>query len=251
MVIKALLVSLITALGYSDDFFGCSMLHRPIVLAPLVGLVLGDFQSGIIIGATLELVWMGIVSIGAAIPPDIITGSVLGTTFAILSGNGPEIALALAVPIAMLAQLLKSAIYIIRSGLLHKADKYADDGDIKGIERIHIGAYLMIVIPMALISFLAVLLGAGAMEMAINVVPQVIIDGLVVTSGLLPALGFALLARLMISKKLAPYFFLGFVLAVYLKLPIIGVAMVGIIIGLVMMQFNNNNDNRNEVTAHE
>ncbi|MGO0807137.1 PTS sugar transporter subunit IIC, partial [Clostridioides difficile] len=41
--------------------------------------------------------------IGAATPPDVVTGGVLGTAFAILSGNGAEVALAVAVPVAVLA----------------------------------------------------------------------------------------------------------------------------------------------------
>ena len=33
-------------------------LNRPIVVAPLVGLLLGDFQTGIIMGASLEAIFM-------------------------------------------------------------------------------------------------------------------------------------------------------------------------------------------------
>jgi PTS system mannose-specific IID component len=45
--------------GHMEDFLGASLLSRPLVLAPLVGLVLGDIKQGIIIGATLELIFMG------------------------------------------------------------------------------------------------------------------------------------------------------------------------------------------------
>ena len=46
-----------------------------------VGLVLGDVKNGIIIGAQLELIWMGIAGIGASTPPDVVTGGILGTAF--------------------------------------------------------------------------------------------------------------------------------------------------------------------------
>lgn len=39
-------------------------LNRPIVVAPLVGLLLGDFQTGIIMGASLEAIFMGISAVG-------------------------------------------------------------------------------------------------------------------------------------------------------------------------------------------
>ena len=49
-----------------------------------VGLVLGDLHQGLVIGASLELFFMGAVSIGAYVPPDTIVGGVLATAFAIL-----------------------------------------------------------------------------------------------------------------------------------------------------------------------
>ena len=125
----AILIGLINVVGYLDYFFGGIMLNRPIVLAPLVGLVLGDLQAGIIMGATLELVFMGVITIGAATPPDTVTGSVLGTAFAIITGSGAEIALALALPIAMLSQAAKIGVNIFRSSFMDKALEYARAGN--------------------------------------------------------------------------------------------------------------------------
>ena len=76
------------------------MIQRPIVMGPLVGLVLGDVNAGLAVGATLELAFMGNVTIGAALPPEITAGGILGTALAIVSGNGTEAALALAPPAA-------------------------------------------------------------------------------------------------------------------------------------------------------
>ena len=99
MLLPFILITLVAVFGHSEDFLGTTLLSRPLVLGPLVGLILGNLHDGIVIGATLELIFMGNIKVGAAIPPDVITGGVLGTTFAILSGKGPAIALALAIPI--------------------------------------------------------------------------------------------------------------------------------------------------------
>ena len=40
--------------------------HRPLVACTLIGLVLGDLQTGIIVGGTLELVALGWMNVGAA-----------------------------------------------------------------------------------------------------------------------------------------------------------------------------------------
>src|SRR3954470_4967 len=133
MSLSYLLIALIAMFGHSEDFLGTTLLSRPLVLGPLVGLVLGDLNQGIIIGATLELIFMGNIKVGAAIPPDVITGGVLGTAFAILSGKGPAVALALAVPISILAEMVISSLFVFRAALNKKFNQYAHEGDFNGI----------------------------------------------------------------------------------------------------------------------
>ncbi|OMP37087.1 hypothetical protein BMR86_25820, partial [Stenotrophomonas sp. KAs 5-3] len=53
---------------------GLTHMHRPVVLGPLVGLVLGDLHTGILTGGTLELVWMGLAPLAGAQPPNVIIG---------------------------------------------------------------------------------------------------------------------------------------------------------------------------------
>lgn len=240
MLIKALLIGLVGGFGILDGrIFGLSMLGRPLVLGPIVGLILGDLQTGIIVGGTLELIWMGIVGIGAALPPDIVTGGVLGTTFAILSGQGPEVALTLAIPIAMLAQSLGILVRTINSSFMHKADSYAEKGDIKGVARVHWVAVGLFFLNGFLPSFLAVLLGANIVEGVVNSIPPVITDGLSAAAGIFPAIGFALLLKMILKKKLAVYYLIGFVLSAYLGLDIIGIAIIGTIIAIIVYQLQN------------
>lgn len=241
MILKSILIGLVAMIGYLDDFTGASMIARPIVTGPIVGLVLGDVHQGIVIGATLELIWMGIVAVGAAIPPDVITGGVLGTAFAIISGKGPEVALALAVPIAMLAQLIKNAVYIFRAVLVHKADKYAEEGNASGIERMHVLAYSIIIVSMGIINAVSFYFGSSVMEKLLKAIPAFIMDGLSVATGLLPALGFALLAQMTMTKKLAPFFALGFILAAYSKLPMLAIAGIGVVMALIILDLQKQN----------
>src|ERR1700749_493338 len=143
MSITYILIALIAMFGHSEDFLGTTLLSRPLVLGPLVGLVLGDVTQGVVIGATLELIFMGNIKVGAAIPPDVVTGGVLGTPFAIISGKGPAIALAIAVPVSILAEMLISSLFVFRSVLNKRFSRYAEDGDYKAIQRLHILSGLM------------------------------------------------------------------------------------------------------------
>ncbi|MDP1109161.1 PTS sugar transporter subunit IIC, partial [Klebsiella pneumoniae] len=67
---------------------GVSMIDRQLVMCALTVMFFGNLHEGILIGATLELIFLGNVAIGAAHPPDIDTGSVLATAFSIMSGRG-------------------------------------------------------------------------------------------------------------------------------------------------------------------
>ncbi len=234
MLVPFILITLIAMFGHSEDFLGTTLLSRPLVLGPLVGLVLGDLSQGVVIGATLELIFMGNIKVGAAIPPDVITGGVLSTAFAILSGKGPSIALALAVPISILAEMAISGLFVFRAVFNKRFATYAEEGDYKKLQRLHVLSGILKPLLMGLITFTALLLGADVMKAFLDSIPVWVNDGLKVAGNMLPALGFALLLNLMFNKKVAPYFFLGFVLTSYLKLPVIAIGALGVIVALII-----------------
>jgi PTS system mannose-specific IID component len=247
MLLSSFLLVLIVLFGHSEDFLGTTLLSRPLILGPLAGLILHDLNQGIIIGATLELIFMGNIKVGAAIPPDVITGGVLGTAFAILSGKGPGIALALAIPISILAEMVLSGLFVFRSALSKKFNQYAEEGNYKKVQRLHILSGLLKPLLMGLITFLALQLGAPAMKALLERIPSWVNTGLQVAGNMLPALGFALLMNLLFHKKVAPWFFLGFLLAAYLKLPVLAIGGLGLIIALIIT----NNVQKSDTTGED
>ncbi|MDH4101024.1 MAG: PTS sugar transporter subunit IIC, partial [Nitrospirota bacterium] len=66
---------------------GQFMISQPIVAAPLVGLALGDVQTGLILGALLELVWISDLPVGKFVPPDSTAAAVIATGMSIIGGN--------------------------------------------------------------------------------------------------------------------------------------------------------------------
>ena len=71
-----------------DMLLSWQCLTRPIVVAPLIGLALGDFTTGVIMGASLEATFMGISAIGGAVAADATTGSIIAVAYAIVAGGG-------------------------------------------------------------------------------------------------------------------------------------------------------------------
>ena len=140
MLVQAILVGLVGAFGCLDYQLGTLYAFRPIVLCPLVGLVLGDLQTGLAVGASLELLFMGSISIGAYVPPNETVGGVLACAFAIQLGQGTETAIALAMPIAVLSLTIGNITDAGFSIIVDIADKCAAKGNLKGITR-RIGAW--------------------------------------------------------------------------------------------------------------
>ena len=79
---------------------------------------------------------------------------------------------------------------------------------------------------------LTVLEEADAIQGMLDFIPPFIIDGCGVAANILPAMGFAMLGRLVLTKQLVPFYFLGFLLCSYANVPVLGVALIAIIIGI-------------------
>ena len=236
---QALLVGLVAFVGFLECGIGNSMIQRPIVMGPLVGLVLGDLTMGLQVGATLELAFMGTQAIGSALPPEITAGGILGTAFAITSGAGVEAAIALCLPIASLALIVKNLYYVVvRGWMLHMSDTCAAAGDEAGVARWHWISFLSYVVVMSVICGAAFAVGGPAVEAVLAVIPDFVQDGLTVASGILPALGFAQLASMLFNKDVAPYFFVGFLISAYLGVPVLGVALLGVLLVILLLGGN-------------
>ncbi|QYN54286.1 PTS sugar transporter subunit IIC [Lactobacillus panisapium] len=238
--LTAIILALIAMLGNGEYFLGSSMLSRPLVTCTLTGLVLGNLHQGIIMGATLELAFVGSFSIGAAIPPEIISGSVLGTAFAIEAGKSTAVALTLGIPIASLVLVIKNLCFIfILPYFVHRADKYAEQSDGSGVSRMNVlGGFFSVNLPIGLVVGISYVLGSPVIKGILAVIPQFIINGLGIATGLLPAYGFALLMKMMINKKNATFFIIGFALAVYLKISVTGVAIFGACLALILTGYS-------------
>ncbi|MGC3144920.1 PTS sugar transporter subunit IIC, partial [Enterococcus faecalis] len=66
MIGQAILLGCIALIAQSEYALGTSLLSRPIVTGLFVGIVLGDVKTGVIMGATLVLAFIGSFSVGAS-----------------------------------------------------------------------------------------------------------------------------------------------------------------------------------------
>lgn len=236
-VLQGLLIGVVAAFTCIEgDFMGECKLREPLVTGFLVGLILGDPVKGTIIGGQLQLIWMGATGIGLSAQLDIGCGGTIGTAFAIMTGTGADVAVALGLPVSILMQSLNVFKMTALSGLMHKADDYATRGDMKGMARLHWMGFVIDLVEYTVPTFMAVYFGAEIVQIVVDGLPQWVLNGLGAVSALLPALGFAMLLQILITPKLIPFFIFGFALAAYTQLNMLAITLIAISIAIVMYQ---------------
>ena len=139
MFVTALLLGLVGVFCILDSrILGRMNFERPLITCTIVGALLGDLQTGLTLGASIELMSLGIVNIGAAAPPDMNMAAIICAAFAILTDASAETALALAIPIAVLGQMLGVVMRTILSNLTHVADHAIAEGKFRKAWSMHI-----------------------------------------------------------------------------------------------------------------
>lgn len=127
-ILQAVLIGLWTAFCFSGMLLGLYT-NRCIVLSLGVGVILGDIQTALAVGAISELAYMGFgVGAGGTVPPNPIGPGIFGTLMAITTAGTkgkitPEAALALSTPIAVGIQFLQTATYTAFAGAPETAKK--------------------------------------------------------------------------------------------------------------------------------
>lgn len=236
MFLRALLIGIISIIAMLDSrMLGRSNLERPLIVSTLVGIVLGNVTKGLMVGASLELISMGLVNVGAAVATDMVLGSIIATSFAILSNTNAQTALTVAIPIAVFGQLLGIVVRMAMATLSHMAEADINKGKFNRALSYHIVwgnvfYSLMYFIP----TFLAIYFGTGVVDRIVKVIPTWLTNGLTLSSKILPAFGFALLMSTMLSKKNAIYLFLGFFITAYANLSVTAIAIFAVILALIV-----------------
>ena len=206
----------------------------PLVAGLVIGLILGDVKYGLEVGATIQMAYIGLLAIGGSLPNEMALAGYLGVALTMIAKADPETGLALSIPLSLLGVLALQFKMSLNPIWVHKADKYAAEGNIKKIKIMNLFAsqifpFIIYFIP----AFCAVYFGGQYFEQFMNSVPSQITNILVVIGKLMPALGLGMLMQAIENKKTVAYLILGYVLAAYLGLNTTAVAIVGAALALI------------------
>jgi len=203
-------------------------LGSPLIAGAINGLILGDLQYGLVFGATIMMVFMGISVVGGAVPSDVNLAGYVGVTVSMIAKVDPSIGVTVSATLGALGAIANPLLMTLNSMWVHRADKYAEEGNTNGIFYMNVLAPMGIAFVLYFIpSFIIIYFGAPILDAAMAVIPAWLLTGFVTVGKLLPALGLALLMQLLFKKAMLPFFMFGFVMSAYLNLGIVPIAIIG------------------------
>ena len=237
-LILVFLVSCLVGMGSVLDEF---QTHRPLVACTLIGLVLGDLNSGIMVGGTLEIIAVGWMNIGAAIAPDAALASVISTILVVAGKQPIDTAIGLAIPLAAAGQVLTIIVRAITVGVQHAADNAVKTGNLSTITWLHLGALIMqamrIAIPAVIV---ASTVGSESVQNMLNAIPDVVTGGLKVAGGIIVVVGYAMVINMMRAPHLMMFFFVGFVVAAFTNFNLVALGILGMAMAYFYIQMHQN-----------
>lgn len=207
---------------------GAFMFNTVIFNAVIVGAVLGDMTQAMIIGASLQLIYLGVISAGGNQPTDPCLAAYIAIPVAMASGLDTNAAVALAVPVGLLGVQITNLLYLMAGLFAQKGDKFIEKGNAGAMVRwsiVAVGIIRMLCfgVPISI----ALYLGSGALQGVLDNIPTFVTNGLSAMGACLPAVGFAIITNLISKPKYVPFFFAGFFLIQYTKIGTIPLLMVG------------------------
>ena len=237
-VFQAVLLGILYWIGEANlPFVGLWTIQRPLVCGWIAGIILGDPLKGAMVGASINLVYLGFISAGGSMPADMALAGTLGAAFAITGNLDAKTALALAVPIGILGTLVWYTRMTIDSVWVHLGDKFVENEQyhklwIANVLLPQIMSACICVIPASLAAYF----GASYITPIVKALSGTPLTIFQIIGGMMPALGIAITLQYIFKGESRVFLFLGFVVAVYSGLALLPQGVIAFLVALVYIQ---------------
>lgn len=227
---QAFLCGVIYWIGNNSFARGYFVFSKPLVAGFLVGLVFGKPLEGAMVGAQINMIYLGWIGAGGASPADPCAAGVLSTAFVLATGLDMDAALVLAVPVGLVAIALYTMLMTVLAACGHLAQKFIDDGKINSL---WIPAWLLPLIitfvGYGIPCMLCAYFGSDLVYSLADVLNGKILTIVSLIGGMLPAVGIAINLSFIFKDEARIWLLVGFIAAAYLSLGLIPIAMIGFV----------------------
>ena len=220
----------------SESFF-----RFPLCNVLLVGLIFGDVPTAMVIGATVMPAYLAFINAGSVAPADQAAAGIVPAACVLAYGMNQDVAIALAVPVSLLFAQLWTLNKSLYSLWYSYADKCAEKLNLRGIAAAHLlFPALQKVVTMWIPMTVLLYFGGGLMADAAALLPASVTAGLSVVSKAMPAIGFAMIVKMIGRTELMPFFFAGYFFTQYTAASTMVSTVVAIFIAFLDYRFRSN-----------
>lgn len=211
-IIQIILLAVLTFIMAIDQYSLTELISRPIINCSLIGLILGDPTTGMILGGTYELAMVGNMPVGGAQPPNAVLGGIVAMVFAVKSGMKIDAAIGACMIFALFGQYVVTLTFTIMSGFMVKADKAAAEADPAGIRNVNFISMIILGVCFAALAVIAYVAGEAARGPLTTLSKDAswIMGGLSAAGGMMRFVGFAILLKIMLSSEMWGFLLAGF-----------------------------------------
>jgi len=227
-IFQAFLCGVIYWIGNNSFARGYFVFSKPLVAGFLVGLVFGKPLEGAMIGAQINMIYLGWIGAGGASPADPCAAGVLSTAFVLATGLDMDAALVLAVPVGLVAIALYTMLMTVMSACGHLCQKFIDGGRINSLWiPVWLLPLIITFIGYAIPCMLCAYFGADLVYSLADVLMGKALTVVSLIGGMLPAVGIAINLSFIFKDEARIWLLIGFIAAAYLGLGLIPIALIG------------------------
>lgn len=216
-----------------------NIMSKPLIACAVIGVIMGDINNALIIGAVIQAAYIGQMSIGGvATLPTINTSLWFALPLMLVSGGDAGQCLTVCLAFSAVEQIVKTVGNLVKVGFLHRQDAMIEKGDIKNAwwfpvcGHVWTFAYSMVIVPtLCLVGSEVVVDFVASLPPQINSITSTF-------TGLLPSIGFMMLMVTMVSNGFQwIYFLFGFILAAGLGWSTTAITIAGCVVAYLIYQF--------------
>lgn len=247
-IAQVILIALFIYLGAIGSIVGNTIgwycLGRPLVAAFIVGIIMGDVQTAMIVGVPLQIAYLANVTPGGAVAWDLSYATYIGTAMALVmkgtvTDNAALIGLAFtgAGIGGVVGGTMWNVHYALDVFINRWAEKVAASGDTKKMWMPNVIGGQLIGFACRFIPAVIVLLAISAGASAGISIPAWFVTGISSFGSMMAALGMGIILSFLIKSKYDwAVFLIGFILVTYFNLGTMAVAVIGVLAAVIFYE---------------
>jgi mannose/fructose/N-acetylgalactosamine-specific phosphotransferase system component IIC len=205
-LVQAILIALLGYLTYihvpflGGGLVGWYCIGRPLVSALFIGLILNDVKTAMILGVEVQLIFIGLVTPGGSITPDMNLATYVAIPLGVVTGLDKGATVALAVTVASVANVMAAPCYAATLLPVNYQKKLVAEGKLKEAAMVPVWGNVVKFLFRFIPTFVLCYYGQTAISTILAVCPTWVIELLTVFGNPMCLVGFAILMKLMVKR---------------------------------------------------